>query len=61
VTFVGGSNWHRWQPTRGLVIAMLEEAGFSQIKERTFRQGDLPEVEIVELREDSWFVEGLRS
>jgi hypothetical protein len=38
-----------------------DEAGFSQIKECTVRQGALPEVEIMELREDSWFVEGIRS
>ena len=61
VAFVGGSNWHRWQPTRGLVMTMLREAGFTDVEERTFRQGALPELEIVELREDGWFVEGVRS
>ncbi len=61
VTFVGGSNYHRWQPVRGLVKSMLRDAGFTDVQERTFRDGALPEVEIVELREDSWFVEGVRA
>jgi hypothetical protein len=59
--FIGGSNWHRWQPTRGLVKSMLREAGFTDVEERAFREGALPELEIVELREDSWFVEGIRA
>ena len=60
VAFLGGSNWHRWQPTRGLVKRLLREAGFTDVEERTFRDGDLPELEVVELREDSWFVEAVR-
>lgn len=61
VTFIGGSNWHRWQPTRGLVRSMLAQAGFTQLKECTFREGALPELDVVELREDSWFIEGVRA
>lgn len=61
VAFVGGSNWHRWQPTRGLVKSMLAKAGFTDIREESFRVGRLPEVEVVELREDSWFVEGVKA
>jgi SAM-dependent methyltransferase len=61
VAFVGGSNWHRWQPTRGLVKSMLRDAGFTDVEEHTFREGALPEIEVVELREDSWFVEGVRA
>ena len=61
VAFVGGSNWHRWQPTKGLVRSMLAEAGFEDATEQTFRVGKLPELDIVELREDSWFVEAIRS
>ena len=61
VAFIGGSNWHRWQPTKGLVRSMLADAGFEDVTEESFRSGKLPELEIVELREDSWFVEGVRS
>ena len=61
VTFIGGSNWHRWQPTRGLVKSMLRDAGFVDIAERSFQVGDLPELDVVEVREDSWFVEGVRA
>jgi SAM-dependent methyltransferase len=61
VAFVGGSNWHRWQPTRGLVKSMLRDAGFTGVEERTFHDGDLPELGVVEQRKDSWFVEALRA
>jgi SAM-dependent methyltransferase len=55
--FVAGSNWHKWQPTRGLVRSMLTEAGFVDIKEYGYRVGTLPELDIVEVREDSMFFE----
>ena len=61
VAFIGGSNWHRGQPTRGLVKSMLRDAGFTDVEERAFRQGALPELEVVELREDGWFVEAVRA
>lgn len=61
VTFVGGSNWHRWQPTRGLVKSLLAEAGFTDMSEHTFREGKLPHLADVEQREDSWFIEAVRT
>ena len=61
VAYIGGSNYHKWQPTRGLVMRMLRDAGFTDVEEKSFREGDLPELEVVELREDSWFVEGVRA
>ena len=61
VTFVGGSNWHRWQPTRGLVRMMLESSGFGLVQECQYRQGNLPELSKVEDREDSMFFEAIRA
>jgi len=60
--FVGsvGASSHRWQPTRALVIRMLREAGFETIEERTFLEGDLPELSRVETRPESIFVEAKR-
>ncbi|MDT4913614.1 MAG: hypothetical protein QOC66_2742 [Pseudonocardiales bacterium] len=60
VAFVAGSNWHKWQPTRGLLRMLLSEAGFSDIQEHKFRDGQIPDLELVELREDSMFFEAQR-
>ena len=60
VAFAGGSNWHKWQPTRGLVRSMLADAGFNEITEFEYRVGTLPELDIVEVREDSMFFEARR-
>ena len=61
VTFVGGSNYHKWQPTRGLVKSLLEEAGFGEFVELKYREGRLPDVEAVEVREDyTMFFEAVR-
>jgi SAM-dependent methyltransferase len=60
LAYLAGSNWHKWQPARGLVKRMLRDAGFGDVEERSFREGALPELEVVELRRDSWFVEGVR-
>jgi SAM-dependent methyltransferase len=57
-----GGHIHRWQPTRGLVRKMLVEAGFddSEISDRKFLEGDLPEIEKIETREESFFTEARR-
>ncbi len=57
-----GGHIHRWQPTRGLVRKMLIEAGFadSDISDRKFLEGDLPEIEKIETREESFFTEARR-
>jgi SAM-dependent methyltransferase len=60
VAFAGGSNWHKWQPTRGLVRSLLTEAGFVDITEFDYRVGTLPELDVVEVREDSMFFEAHR-
>lgn len=50
-------SYHRWQPTRDLVESMLSTAGFEQIEFCPFRQGELPDVQTIETREASFFVE----
>jgi SAM-dependent methyltransferase len=57
VAFVAGSNWHKWQPTRGLVRQMFADTGFVDFKEMTFRVGESPDLQQTELREDSMFFE----
>ncbi|MCW2797026.1 methyltransferase domain-containing protein [Nocardioides sp.] len=62
LTFKIGGHIHRWQPTRGLVRAMLIDAGFAdtEISDRKFLEGDLPELEQIETREESFFTEARR-
>jgi SAM-dependent methyltransferase len=55
-----GGHVHRWQPTRGLVRAMLRDAGFSDVTDRKFKQGDLPDLDMIETREESFFTEARR-
>ncbi len=63
LTFKIGGHIHRWQPTRGMVRGMLLAAGFAdeEISERKFLEGDLPELEEVETREESFFTEARRT
>lgn len=62
LTFKIGGHIHRWQPTRGLVRGMLLAAGFAdeEISDRKFLEGELPELEQVETREESFFTEAVR-
>jgi SAM-dependent methyltransferase len=62
LTFRIGGHIHRWQPTRGLVRRMLLEAGFAdaEISDRKFLEGDLPELDRIETREESFFTEARR-
>jgi SAM-dependent methyltransferase len=60
ITFIGGSNWHKWQPTRSLVRRLLSDAGFTNITEVAYREGELPQLDLVEVREDSMFFEAVR-
>lgn len=61
-TFAIGGHIHRWQPTRGLVRSMLVAAGFDDdaISDRKFKEGDLPDLEEIETREESFFTEAVR-
>jgi len=56
-----GGNVHRWQPTPSLAEHLLRCAGFSDIRHCTFRQGSLPDLESIEFRAESLFVEAFQS
>lgn len=59
-TFMMGGSAHKWQPTRGLVREMLEDAGFTGFRELEYQKGDLPQVTEVEVRPESMFFEAVR-
>ncbi|WP_110208504.1 class I SAM-dependent methyltransferase [Nocardioides daejeonensis] len=62
LTFKIGGHIHRWQPTRGLVRAMLVEAGFSAdaVTDHGYHEGALPDLAEIETREESFFIEARR-
>lgn len=53
-----GAPTHRWQPSKDLAVWLLEEVGFTQVEPHSYRCGALPDVDVVEVREESLFVEG---
>jgi hypothetical protein len=55
-----GSHIHRWFPTRALVVGLLREAGFDGVINCEFKQGRLPDLDRIETRRDSLFVEATR-
>jgi len=50
---------HRWQPTVALVTRMLQDGGFTDVRECSFLDGKLPDLASVEHREKGLFVEAL--
>lgn len=58
--FMMGGSAHKWQPTRGLVKSMLEDAGFTDFKELDYQQGELPQLDEIEARPESMFFEAVR-
>ncbi len=52
--------YHRWQPTAAFVTELMRGAGFTEMTERSFQQGDLPDLARVETRPESFFLETRR-
>ena len=59
IASVFGGSTHRWQPTRSLVTSLLKGAGFTQVRECQYLQGNLPDLANVEHREESFFLEAV--
>lgn len=52
---------HRSSYTPGALLEMLGGVGFTDLRERTYRVGDVPDLDIIEVRPDGCvFVEGVR-
>ncbi len=57
-----GTHLHKWQPTFPLLVSMLEQAGFVDVIQRSFGVGQLPDLEVIETRnEGTFYVEALRA
>lgn len=54
---IAGGHIHRWQPTPAMVSAMLEDAGFHDVRRLPFREGDLPDLARVETRSEGFHLE----
>jgi predicted SAM-dependent methyltransferase len=51
---------HRWQPTTDLVQQLLANSGFGDIRIESFRNGKIPDLETIETRYESLFVEATK-
>lgn len=56
---LAGAAPHYWQPTRGLVEEMLKGAGFPRVEERGYGEGLCPDLQSVEHRAESMFIEAV--
>jgi predicted SAM-dependent methyltransferase len=56
---MAGSHVHRWFPTRTLVVGLVAEAGFGEVMCCDFKRGRLPDLDLIETRSDSIFVEAV--
>jgi SAM-dependent methyltransferase len=52
-----GGHVHRWQPTAAMVEDMLCRAGFDTVTQWSYREGKLPDLDIIETRPESFFLE----
>ncbi len=57
---LAGGHTHRWQPSPALLEHMLETAGFVEVHHRAFRVGLCPDLDAVETRPTSFFIEGVK-
>lgn len=48
---------HRWMPTRTLINRLLSDAGFEAMAEVKYREGKCPDLDTIEHRRESVFVE----
>ncbi len=53
---VGGDS-HQWLYDHSSIETLLREAGFSEITPRSYREGDVPDLDVVEHRERGLFIE----
>lgn len=51
------SYWHQWLYDEGSLGALLHEAGFHESRRMPFRSGDFPDLELIEFRGESLFVQ----
>lgn len=56
----GRGSHHRWQYNAGSLEALLRRVGFQEIERREFREGLCPDVDQIEIRRWSLFVEAVR-
>lgn len=49
------SHIHKWHPTKGFVIQLLKEVGFTSVTSKEFRVGEFPDLLAIENRSDKTF------
>jgi predicted SAM-dependent methyltransferase len=56
-----GGHVHRWQPTAPMVKQMLEQARFSDVRGCNYKSGDFPDLDTIETRPESFFLEAVKA
>jgi predicted SAM-dependent methyltransferase len=52
---------HQWLYDEASLTQLLREGGFADVEARAFRESELPDIELLEHRDESVFVEGRRA
>lgn len=55
-----GGHIHRWQPTPGYVTELLKGVGFQDVQRRGYHDGALPDLQLIETRPNSFFLEATK-
>jgi SAM-dependent methyltransferase len=55
-----GGHTHRWQPTAEMTAEMLHDVGLVDVTEHEFRSGDFPDLDQIETRPESFFLQARR-
>ncbi len=61
ITGLAGGHIHRWQPSAPMVKQMLEQAGFENVLDQTYKNGLLPDLASIETRPESFFLEASKA
>lgn len=56
-----GGHVHRWQPTASMVKQMMLDAGLKDVRDCAYKVGMLPDLDAIETRPESFFVEGIKA
>ena len=59
-TSIRSSERHWWHYNAGSLEALLRQTGFTEIRRCDYREGDMPDVETVDNREGSLFMEAAK-
>lgn len=57
----GSKNQHHWMYNEVSLATLLERNGFAHVERRKFREGLCPDLQLIEVREESLFLEAVKA